>query len=750
MRQRRLRLIYFAIVTLAACTNVTPEPESELGTQAQSTQQIEPQARSFIQDPEAEGGEAAILYMTGQKATFKLNEVVSGAYKVSVRARGDNYEGWPVMRLTVDGQQLGEDVLVDGDGYLEYSFGEVALSPGQAVEVVFKNDNYDGSADKDRNLYVDQLTLTPLEGAKSQPDTRSRSRSNCSDERLELGTRGSPVWTSRAFEGTFCRDIVGDGESLTLTLDAREDGFDTAIVSEYNPVRVDDLRTTPLPVSATVAPEFSGSGNWWIGPKFSVRESAGQGLEGNYENYIVENASRTPEEYHERLTSEDGGTYLGETRQDGGVYRHYLVPHPYQPWEQFWAVRQVYRESGAVDLALILEKWRANGLPNQLIPQWRVNVETSGEVRGTLVMEDISFLASNAEQDTEQDTEQDAEQAPEQAPEQAADWDTVYEGLDQSEPLELRGVSNVLIRNSTFRNISNSSAIRIEDATNVRVENVTIDGVSGKRSLNGVYIVDSTEVSVVDSTIFNISSRGQSAGIRVGGAESANITFQGNHIYDTQGNGIVSDGCSACAAEQTIHDAPVPGLRIVDNLIHDTGKTPETVEGSPTHGMYIKAQDAWIEGNTVYNAFDGSGISVRSTATVVNNRVWDTKYETLVFYQMKPAGPSMRSVIRGNELFFTDRAPSGSNRWLLKLGWNKSKGIPLRYDTFDVRNNTFSICTAAAGTYAIALFYPFENLTVEGNDFVDRRDRPRYFADLGTPSEYVAGNTFEEVGCLSP
>ena len=602
-------LLLSVVLSLVSCSDMAADTLDESAAPAALT--LEP-VEENKEEADALNGKTAVLLRTGERARFEIGDVQSGTYTVSVRARGDNYEGWPVMRLEVDAQQLGEDVLVDSDGYREYTFGEVTLSSEQVVEAVFTNDNYDGSADKDRNLYVDQLTLTPLEGAKPQPDTRS----NCTDERLELGTRGSPVWTSGAFEGTFCRDIVGDGESLTLTLDAREGGFDTAIVSEYNPSRVDDLRDASLNVSATVAPEFSGSGNWWIGPKFSVRESAGQSLEGNYENYIVENASRTPEEYHERLTSEDGGTYLGETRQDRGVYRHYLVPHPYQPWEQFWAVRQDYRESGAVDLATILEKWRANGLPNQLIPQWRVNVETSGEVRGTLVIEDISFPASNAEQDTEQDAEQDT------------DWDTVYEGLDQSEPLELRGVSNVLIRNSTFRNISNSSAVRIEDATNVRVENVTVDGVSGENGLNGVYILDSTEVSVIGNTISNITSRGQSAGIKIRGGGSANITLEGNHIYDTYGNGIVSDGCSSCL-KQVVHDAPVPGLKITGNLIHDTGKTPTPVKGSPTHGMYLKAQDVLVEGNTVYNVFDGAGISIRSTARVLNNRVWDTRFSAL-------------------------------------------------------------------------------------------------------------------------
>ncbi len=487
---------------LAGCAD-TAKPLGESAAAAALT--LEP-VNETREELGAMNGRTAVLYRTDERARFALDGVPKGSYAVSVRARGDNYEGWPKMRLSVDGKRLGEDVAVERATYQEYTFSEVALSSGQVIEAVFTNDNYDGSAERDRNLYIDHLTLIPVA-------------------------------------------------------------------------------------------------------------------------------------------------------------------------------------------------------------------------------------------DTEQDADQDT------------GWDTVYEGLDQSEPLELRGVSNVLIRNSTFTNVNNSSAILIKDAANVRVENVTIDGVGGENSHNGVYIVDSTEVSVVGNTISNITSRGQSAGIKIWGGKSANITLEGNHIYDAYGNGIVSDGCSSCL-KQVVHDVPVPNLRIINNLIHDVGKTPTPVKGSPTHGMYLKAQDVWVEGNTVYNVFDGSGISIRSTARVLNNRIWDTRFSALWLSQMKPAGPSMRSVVRGNELFFTDRVPLGAE-WssLLILYWGKNEGRPFRYDTFEISDNTFSICTTAVGDFPHMRVYPFANLSVENNVFVDTRDNPRYFsnyADLDTPYEPGAGNSFNKVGCLSP
>ena len=72
--------------------------------------------------------------------------------------------------------------------------------------------------------------------------------------------------------------------------------------------------------------------------------------------------------------------------------------------------------------------------------------------------------------------------------------------------------------------------------------------------------------------------------------------------------------------------------------------------------------------------FDGAGISIRSTAVVKNNKIWDTKVEALAFYQPVPPGSSMKSVIKNNELFFTENRPGGSgNQPLLKLYYAEEK-----------------------------------------------------------------------------
>lgn len=332
-------------------------------------------------------------------------------------------------------------------------------------------------------------------------------------------------------------------------------------------------------------------------------------------------------------------------------------------------------------------------------------------------------------------------------------WDIVYDGLNQSKPLYIKGQKNVLIKNSTFKNIKDSDAIVIENSNNVYIENVTVDKLSGKANLDGIKIRNSTNVVVEDSTISRIFSPEHSTGIVVTGSKSANITIKNNHIYNTYGNGILTAGCSSCAAQQTVHDMPVPGLKIINNLIHDTGKTPKPLEGAPTHGMYIQAQDAYIANNQVYNSFDGTGITIRSTAIVKDNAIWDTRLAGLSFLQSRPPGPSMKSVIENNELFFTEDKPKGPG-WepLLFLNWSEKSSYPLRYDNFTVRNNKLSICTEDVGNIPLIKLYPFDDLTVVGNDLIDHRKKQRFFGYMKTPSiryETQNNNSFNESTCPS-
>ncbi len=157
-------------------------------------------------------------------------------------------------------------------------------------------------------------------------------------------------------------------------------------------------------------------------------------------------------------------------------------------------------------------------------------------------------------------------------------WDVIYDGLNQNQPLNIVGMQNVLIRNSTFNNIKDSDAIIIKDSDNVRIENVTINNTVRGDAIdisysddvyvddvvidkiteggNGVSIRRSTDVTVEDSKISRIFDPDKSAGIKIATVwplaiadrpASANITIDNNHIYNVWGNGIHSAGASESA-----------------------------------------------------------------------------------------------------------------------------------------------------------------------------------------------------------
>ena len=141
-------------------TQVTA-PENGLSPQAT----IDPKEGKIIDDASASDGKAAALYRTNESAVFEVGNIQGGKYRVSVRARGDLYRGPPVLRL----KQTGRENAVRTDFYKDQDFGEVTLKQGQVLEVVFINDDWGGSPDKDRNVYIDYLSLTRVDVAKPPP-----------------------------------------------------------------------------------------------------------------------------------------------------------------------------------------------------------------------------------------------------------------------------------------------------------------------------------------------------------------------------------------------------------------------------------------------------------------------------------------------------------------------------------------------------------------------------------------------------
>lgn len=227
---------------------------------------------------------------------------------------------------------------------------------------------------------------TAFRGSRVEEVDNAFDIKSCKKEFLQFETYNSPLWLSDTFEGNFCRGITGDVKKFRVDIESEKGGFDTAIDKRNSVILVDDL-VSQKSLFSKIDVRLDGSGWWWVGPKFAIKEDLSQGLDGNYENYVVENSSKSSKSLHERFTSR--GTYLGQTYHDGSWYKHYYTK--YNTWGQFWAIRQNYRNTGAVSLNPILNMWRKNGLPNEYIGPLRVNLETSGEVKGTVEMSEFSF-----------------------------------------------------------------------------------------------------------------------------------------------------------------------------------------------------------------------------------------------------------------------------------------------------------------------------------------------------------------------
>lgn len=213
---------------------------------------------------------------------------------------------------------------------------------------------------------------------------------NGPEAKIEAGPYSSGVWISDVFQGNHCREMDTSGTTLYTYLLSNTGGFDTGI-GRRNPTLVDDL-APGLVVSAKTDHNLEGEGNWWIGPKIGTRPCQYSSLCPDifvsqwFENYVIENASRTPQEYEQRILNRPGGRYLGETFQDGSVYKHYFKPH--KDWGQYWAIRQNYRTSGDVNVKSIFDFWRQHGQPNDYLVQIRMNFESSGNLCGSLLISD--------------------------------------------------------------------------------------------------------------------------------------------------------------------------------------------------------------------------------------------------------------------------------------------------------------------------------------------------------------------------
>lgn len=118
----------------------------------------------IVPDRAASNGRAVMLAANGGSVRQILSATLRpGIYAVQLRARGEAYEGWPTVELRLDGRQVATATL-QANTYQLRTLGEVALHPGQRLEVVFINDAYGGRG-KDRNAVLDRLDFALIRAA---------------------------------------------------------------------------------------------------------------------------------------------------------------------------------------------------------------------------------------------------------------------------------------------------------------------------------------------------------------------------------------------------------------------------------------------------------------------------------------------------------------------------------------------------------------------------------------------------------
>lgn len=337
---------------------------------------------------------------------------------------------------------------------------------------------------------------------------------------------------------------------------------------------------------------------------------------------------------------------------------------------------------------------------------------------------------------------------------------TVVSGQTFTSPQAYESINNLIIENCTFRDMTTTaSALLVDNCTNVTIRNCTIENITnnGPNSGFALEVNDFSDVLIDRVTIRNhVSPGGHSVALEIDGAASRNITVQNSRIQDVSGGGINTAGSSTVDVEpyKSTHDKPIPGVRILNNVIFNTGLAPDptTAQNSPKHGMYIKAWDAHIEGNLVYNSYDGQCISIRSTGVVRGNTCYNGRSGPFSYWAQKPAGPSGKLIVENN-VFYQTQNVSGPNETrpmhtdVRVLGINQY--TDLKFDDFTVRFNTvvlYGTVTTATTTPVVLVGDKYRNVKLYGNLIVDLRtvpNTPKYVSHYwgGLSTAFLAKNT---------
>ncbi|MEL6545950.1 MAG: DUF1592 domain-containing protein, partial [Myxococcota bacterium] len=133
---------------------------------------------------------------------------------VTIQARGREYNGWPVMKVFVEGESLGE-VSVNSDQYAPYTFTVERSDGAAALRIVYDNDEFGGDG-LDRDLIIADVTVSVSEAAPL-PDELASELESVSDDAFVLTGYEMAALLSFSLTGSTPDDVaLGKAESGEL------------------------------------------------------------------------------------------------------------------------------------------------------------------------------------------------------------------------------------------------------------------------------------------------------------------------------------------------------------------------------------------------------------------------------------------------------------------------------------------------------------------------------------------------------
>ena len=350
-------------------------------------------------------------------------------------------------------------------------------------------------------------------------------------------------------------------------------------------------------------------------------------------------------------------------------------------------------------------------------------------------------------------------------------WSEIIEGRTFEKGLKLENRENILIRNCEISNRDGAFGIRLENCRNVRIEDCVIRRIGNEKMLG--------ETRMVKGYEYLSHALDQLAGIYL--SDCKTIVISGNEISDSVSKGIalhasgqkwkepvdtliennriayiVDDGIDfhthAPGPSKDIHSM-LSGVTIRNNVIHDIG-LGLTKLGFARHGIYLSTRDAVVEGNTIYNCFYGEGISIRNSAIVRNNRVWNCARSCISYWaQGSTENGTQTLLVEGNEcrqdfmMDFPMRHISTPEKIhvlpIAVMSWQYSDSPFTKMESITFRNNKLRMGKDFLGSQPIMggsgnPEKSTQKITLSDNTLTDDRAKPVFFGNL--PEKIVLSN----------